>query len=356
MTWSFHPYHLPLARPYAWAKGVQASRSGVLVAFHAGGVTGWGEVAPPPQARVDPEGVAAFARKAFRVALAQEDVPAALDAAGCGPRLRCGLVGAWLDAGARQAAKPLADFVADRLGFDAPTLRRIPVNALVPAVEPEACAREAQALVASGFTCLKLKSDGRPDTDVARVRAVRAAVGPDVALRLDANESYPAATAVRALEALAPFGLEYVEQPTPANDRAALVRLLSESPVPVALDESVTSWTAIAPLAHLRPTLILKPQRLGGIDRTAQIITKATRTGLRCVVTNSLETAVGRAHAAHAAALLPAPAPACGLATEGFLATDVAAFRAEAGFLELPAGPGLGLAPDLEALRALPLA
>jgi len=354
MTWSFHPYTLPLSRPYSWAKGIQTQRRGLLVAHTVEGVTGWGEVAPPPNLDVDPVEIATYARKTMRVVMAQEDVPAALDAAGCGPRLRAGLAGAWLDAQARLQGLPLAQFLARRLREDPvrEPAQRIPVNALVTAQEPLACARDAQLAVASGYTTLKLKSDGNAVRDVARLQAVREAVGAKVALRLDANESYHPAEAQVILESLAPFNLEYVEQPVPAAHRDAIARLLQDSPVPIALDESASSWLAVSAFSSLKPILILKPQRLGGADRTATFLAKAQDAGLRCVVTNSLETAVGRAHALHTAALLAQPLPACGLATEAYLAQVVAELRSSSGWMTLPEGPGIGLDARVEAPHA----
>lgn len=353
-TWSFHPYALPLARPYSWAKGIQTERLGLLVACQEDGTVGWGEVAPPPHLQVDGARIASFARKSLRVPLAQEDVPAALDAANCGPRLRSGLAGAWLDLQARKAGQTLAAYVARRLRLDATPAAGVPVNGLVTAQPPDACARDAAALVDLGFGTLKVKSDGNPARDVERLRAVRKAVGDAVRLRLDANESYAPETARRHLEELAPFGLEYVEQPIPSTRRDELVRLLQDPPVPVALDEAASSWQAVAPLAHLRPIPILKPQRLGGIDRTAHFIAKASAAGLRCVVTNSIETAVGRAHALHSASLLPQPLPACGLATAGFLSRDVADLPGpRQGWMDLPAGPGLGVGMEAPLAAAL---
>jgi len=352
-TWAFHPYAIPLRRPYRWAKGEQVERRGLLVSCDLDGATGWGEVAPPPHLEFDPAAAASRARKLLRIALAQDDVPAALDAAEVGPRLRAGVAGAWLDAKARSAGQPLGAFVVERLGLDLAPAAKVPVNALCEALPPDRCADAARRALASGYATLKVKSDGDAAVDAQRLRAIRSSVGDAVRLRLDANESYPAADAPRILAGLAPFGLEYVEQPTPAANRADLVHLLEASPVPIALDESVTSWPAVASLARLRPVLVVKPQRLGGIDRAARLIAKATDARLRCVVTNSLETAVGRAHALHAASLLPVPMLACGLATQSFLARDVSdAPEPSGGMVAVPRAPGLGLDAHLEGLHA----
>lgn len=342
-SWRLIPYEIPLVRPYVWAKGKQSTRSGLLVACSMEDVVGWGEVAPPPHLGVDGRAIAAYATKALRVPMAQEDVPAALDAAGCGPRLRSGLAGAWLDAEARVAGRSLAEHVAERVRHDGKAAEEVPVNGLVVALSPSGSAEEARRLAAAGHTTLKVKAEGHRMRDVARTKAIREAVGNAVQLRLDANGAYAPQEALAFLRDLEPFDLQYVEQPVAAAHPDALVRLLESSPVPIALDESVTGWREVAPFMRHNPWLILKPQRLGGIDRTVRIMAQARGAKLRCVVTNSLETAVGRAHALHAASLLPTPLPACGLATGDFLAHDVARLETHSGRMMVPKGPGLGI-------------
>ncbi|HET6398480.1 MAG TPA: enolase C-terminal domain-like protein, partial [Candidatus Thermoplasmatota archaeon] len=218
-------------------------------------------------------------------------------------------------------------------------------------VPPAEAAEAASNAVAAGFRTIKVKSDGDPRNDLARLQAIRAAVGAEPRLRVDANEAWDPATALGHLRSLEPFGVEYVEQPVRAGRFQDLVDLARSSPVPIALDESMTGWPVVERFleAGTRPVLILKPQRLGGPDHVLEVIESARKARLACVVTNSLETAVGRAHALHLASLLPQPLPDCGLATEGFLAADAAPGpRTRDGVQELPAAPGIGVDPQVE--------
>ena len=356
MTWAWSEYALPLARPYQWAKGVQAERRGLLVSCQAEQTAsqgGWGEVAPPPH---EQNNLSDLARQLAHLAPRPGDPEQQLRDAPA--RLRHGLLGAWLDRAAQESRLPLAHFVAQRYGVERTPARRVPVNCLIEATQPTEAAERAAAATRAGFRTLKVKSSGRPHEDVERMRAVREAAGPNARLRLDANESWRPEDALSILHELAPLGIEYVEQPIRAGRLVDLLALVRESPVPIALDESVHGVEAVAPFvaAGCKPTLILKPQRLGGADRCVHLLQWAQAKGLACVVTNSLETAIGRAHALHIAALMAQPIPDCGLATEGHFALDVApGVKTHGGWQDVPGEPGLGVRPK-ENLHAAPVA
>ncbi len=118
-----------------------------------------------------------------------------------------------------------------------------------------------------------------------------------------------------------------------------------ESPIPIALDHAVHGLEAARAIAEAgaADVLVLKPQRLGGPDRLLEVAEFAAKSGLRCTLTNSLETAVGLHLALHCAALLPASA--AGLGTARYLARDVAPPPAiVAGHMAVPRAPGLGVA------------
>src|SRR5882757_8003186 len=104
---------------------------------------------------------------------------------------------------------------------------------------PAAMAEQAAARVAEGFTTLKLKVALDPAADIERVRRVADAVGPDVALRVDANQGWTAKQAVAIITALerAEIGLELVEQPVPAADLAGLAFVTAHVATPVMADE-----------------------------------------------------------------------------------------------------------------------
>ncbi|WP_066521630.1 o-succinylbenzoate synthase [Curtobacterium ammoniigenes] len=205
-----------------------------------------------------------------------------------------------------------------------PACAEIPVNATVPAVDAD----EVPSVLARypGCTTAKVKvaePGGSVDDDVARVAAVRAVLGDSGQIRVDANGLWSVEDAVSALVALAPYGLEYAEQPCATVPELATVRerVMSRG-VRIAADESVRK--AADPLAVARAgaadLLIVKAQPLGGIHAALAIIQEA---GLPCVVSSALDTSVGIAMGAFLAASVSGPETACGLGTAAMFRADV---------------------------------
>jgi O-succinylbenzoate synthase len=203
-------------------------------------------------------------------------------------------------------------------GWPAPLRTWIPVNVTVPAVGPEA----AHAIVAgSGCRTAKVKvaepGQGEAD-DLARVEAVRDALGPGGRVRVDANGAWTPDTAVRVIKALGE--LEYAEQPCATLEELAEVRRQVDTPV--AADESIRR--AEDPLrvraADAADVVVLKVQPLGGV-RAALAVAEAC--GLPVVVSSAVETSVGLAAGLALAAALPELPYACGLGTLSLLEGDV---------------------------------
>ena len=207
-----------------------------------------------------------------------------------------------------------------------PALRdSIEVNATVPAVS----AAEVPAILARfpGCTTAKVKVAERGQSlayDVARVRAVREAMGPNAKVRVDANCGWTVDEAVAALTALAEFDLDYAEQPCTTVPELAEVRARLSGAVRIAADESVRK--ASDPLAVARSgaadLLIIKAQPLGGVRRALELVEQA---GLPVVISSALDTSVGIAMGLRLASALPEGllAGACGLGTVALLDGDV---------------------------------
>lgn len=205
--------------------------------------------------------------------------------------------------------------------WPAPVRDSIPVNVTVPAVGPE----QAHGIVTgSGCTTAKVKVAEAGQAladDVARVEAVRDALGPAGRLRIDANAAWDVDEAERALRVLGAFDLEYVEQPVPTLAEMALLRRRVD--VPLAADESVRTAPdplRVPGLAAAADVVVLKVQPLGGVRAALQV---AEAAGLPVVVSSALETSVGIAAGVALAAALPELLYACGLATVRLLAADV---------------------------------
>jgi o-succinylbenzoate synthase len=225
--------------------------------------------------------------------------------------------------GPRECARWLACAVeAATAGWPAPVRDQVPVNVTVPAVGPA----QAHALVtASGCRTAKVKVAERGQSlaaDVARVEAVRDALGPAGAIRVDANAAWDVGQAERALRELGRFGLEYAEQPCPTLDELAELRRRVD--VPVAADESIrrASDPLAVRVADAADIVVLKAQPLGGVRHALAV---ASACGLPVVVSSAVETSVGLAAGLALAAALPELPYACGLATMNLLAGDVTA-------------------------------
>lgn len=233
--------------------------------------------------------------------------------------------------------------------------RGVGVNAVLRFGGSDAAAEAARQSVSAGFRTLKIKAGAERETDalVERIRAVRAAVGPDVRLRIDANGAWDAATAEDRLGAVARFDIEYAEQPVAAHDLDGLARLRRRVSVPIAADEAVESVGAARSLlrADAVDVLIVKPARVGGPDAVREIAQMAAERGVAVVVSTLFETGIGIAAALAAAAALPAVAtprrpgpPDHGLATAGLLAHDLlqVSLIVTGGRMRAPGGPGTG--------------
>ena len=213
-----------------------------------------------------------------------------------------------------------ACYEAAELGWPAPVRDTVPVNATVPAVGPEEAAR---IVASSGCTTAKVKvaeRGQREADDVARVEAVRDALGPRGRVRIDVNGAWDVDTAVRMIRLLDRFELEYVEQPCATVDALAEVR--RRVSVPIAADESIRR--AEDPLrvrdAEAADVVVLKVQPLGGVRAALRL---AEECGLPVVVSSAVETSVGLAAGVALAAALPELPYACGLATLRLLHADV---------------------------------
>ncbi len=166
----------------------------------------------------------------------------------------------------------------------------------------------ALAAVRAGFSCVKVKV-GLAD-DLERIAAVRAAVGGDVAMRIDANGAWSVEQAVAALAELSQFGIELCEEPVHGLD--GIVRVATASPIPVALDESGELSGAFD--QRVCDAVCLKIARCGGITGLVDAAARARAAGYRVYLASTLDGPLGIAAALHAAAVVRPELP-CGLAT-----------------------------------------
>lgn len=230
----------------------------------------------------------------------------------------------WLGSALAELGAP---FDSSPTGSGAPGIR---VNATVPAVSPDAVPGVLARF--PGTRTAKVKVAERGQTladDLARVRAVRDALGPDGRIRIDANAAWSLDEATTALEALAAFDLEYAEQPVASvADLGALRRRLAGL-VRIAADESIRK--PADPLEVVRAgaadVVVLKAQPLGGAARALEIVQRArAEADVAFVTSSALETSVGLASAARFARAVDMAFSSDldhGLGTAALLAADV---------------------------------
>ena len=343
-------FSLTLSRPLGTAKGTIHRREGDLLRLDVGeyGVgeatplPGWTESLPDCRAALD--GVVDGGDTTLRGAVDADprdplaDAPAPLtDSLASAPAARHAVESAVLDARGRREGRPLAALLA------ADPAATVPVNATVGDGSVSEAVTAARTAVADGISCLKVKvGAGSLDRDVARLRAVREAVGDDVALRADANAAWDRETAREAVEAFATLGLAYLEQPLAPEDLSGHATLRGYG-VGIALDETLATATVEEVLAaDAADVLVLKPMALGGPARAHAVARRTLAAGVDPVVTTTIDAAPARTAAVHVASAIPDVRP-CGLATAGALESDLVPdpVPVEAGAVTVPTGPGV---------------
>lgn len=168
---------------------------------------------------------------------------------------------------------------------------------------PIEMSRDAVEAVKRGFKALKVKVGIEPLGDVERIRRIREAVGADVQIRVDANEGWRPEQAIEVLNKIADFNIQFVEQPIPAGDTEALVRVRRDSPIPIMADESILCpEDAIRLICKEAVDLInVKLMKSGGLLKARRIVEVADSAGVACMVGCMGESGVGISAATHLA-------------------------------------------------------
>ena len=310
---------IPLKEPFVTSGGVVSERELLLLRLEArDGTLGYGEAAP-----FEPYDGVPLERAAAALTGGGGRRP---------PQARAAEEIARLDLHARQEDRPLAEPRKDSLA----------VNMTLAAGPPEEVAERARAGVREGYACFKLKV-GLPD-DAERVAAVREAIGPWPALRVDANGAWSVDEAVQAIRGMEQHDLEFVEQPCHTLRELAEVR--QRVSTPIAVDESVGSLRELRRAVELEACDVVnvKVAGAGGFKPARELLREARSNGLGAFLSSTLDGPWGIAAALQLAAAEELTL-ACGLATLELFDSPLARALppARAGTLSVPAGPGLGV-------------
>lgn len=212
----------------------------------------------------------------------------------------------------------------------------VEVNATIAAADRAGAAVQAAAARDAGFRCVKVKV-GIGD-DAGRLAAVRAVLGPDIAIRVDANGAWTVEEATATLRALAPVGIELCEEPV--HGLAQTREVVDAVPeVPIALDETAAASDALDD--RVCRAVCLKIASSGGITGLLDATRRARAAGYEVYLASTLDGPLGIAAALHVAAASRPDRP-CGLATLGLFADREDPLAPRDGRLAIPPGRGLG--------------
>ncbi len=363
-TIQWHPYRVPLLTNFGTAHQQLATREGVIVEIYTDdGIVGVGEIAPLPEFTGDTvQDILPFLPYVAEH-LQNKSLPEALSILHSNlntvpSSVRYGIETALLDAQGLFKGRSLSSILAQSTSSDDDGRQiirsKIAVNTVIGTMSTDATVKLAQEAIAAGFRCIKLKMGSEPEVEVARVGAVRAAIGPLIDLRLDANEGWTREQAESILMHCADFNIQYVEQPLSRNDLEGMHALRQTVSIPIAVDEMLSDLASAQRIlaAGAADIFIVKPQLSGGLYNAQRMLQLASEHGLRCVITSSIEAGIGVAAALHLAASSPEVTLACGLGTLPMLKNDLISGTLPIynGSLQVPDGSGLGVALDRAAL------
>ncbi len=341
---------VPLHTPFVTALRRTETTETVLVRVtDSDGLTGWGEA--PQVWQVTGESLAG-AEACLSGPLAEAVTGTDGDDLAATCRVVAGVVAA--NFGAKAALDvALHDLAARRRGVSLPVFlgsatHRVDTDVTLAAGDADGLAATARNRVVDGFAVLKMKVGTDASTDAARVAAVRAAVGADVSIRLDANQGWTPRQAVRVISTLEDQGLgvELVEQPVAAADLDGLAWVTARVGTPVMADESVYGLRDLVEVIRRRAADLVnvKLAKCGGLSTGRALLELARAHDMGTAVGSMMETHVGLGAAASLAA-------ACGTSVVADLdaawwareSPYVGGLRYDRAAVLLPETPGLGI-------------
>lgn len=350
-------FDLPLTSPFRISLGTLNAANDVLIKVHTdNGLVGFGEACPFPPITGETQDTNLSMARSIREMLIGRN-PLAIESlvAEMGPMAHSNpsVVAAYdmalFDILGKAAGLPVFRLLGgDKTSFETDITTGIDT--------PELMAAEAKRHAANGYKNLKAKVGLDPDEDVARIKAIREAIGPDIRLRIDANQGWSVSQAIYALKRMEPFRIQLVEQPVVAWDTVGLKAVRTESPIPIMADEALFLPADAVKLirADACDTFNIKLMKAGGVLNSVRIAHIADAANIRCMVGCMLDSKIALTAAAHVVA-----------SQKNIIYADldgnadhvvdpiVGGMRVKGGVISLPETPGLGVDVDPAFLKKL---
>ncbi|MBK9176498.1 MAG: dipeptide epimerase [Flavobacteriales bacterium] len=301
----FFPLSIPLRAPFVTSLGVlHEVESVVLRATTDDGMIGWGECNPFWTINGETQETCLAVGKHLAKALIGHD-PADIEGA---HRVMDRLIFgnnsiksvfdlALHDIAAQAAGVPLFRFLGGNLNHPLITDYTVSLGS------PEMMATDAIDVVRNGFSVIKVKLGSGANEDIARIRAIREAIGNDIPLRIDANQGWTPDTAIHILNALASSNIQHCEEPIPRWQFMQMRRIRESSPIPIMADESCCDHHDAERLIALGACqrFNIKLGKSGGLFKAKKIITLAEEAGMEVQIGGFLESRLAWTAAAHLA-------------------------------------------------------
>lgn len=356
---SITPLYLPLKTPYIWSQGVEKAFVVNLVRMTLeDGTIGIGETTTAPDAAGQKQVLERLAH--HFIGQSVFDFPRLATAAykarfltfgGNMPRyfnqMICGLEMAALDAQGKHLGRPVWDLLGGAVREEVGYFYFLQGDSI------EALEADARHAVSIGERVIYLKVGISAEYDIAATRAVRAAIG-EARLRLDANEAWDPATALRMIQRLAPYDIEYVEQPTPSTSLESLAHVTARSPIAIGADQSVFTLHDVARACSTRAAdmIAVGPRETGGLRATLKAAAITEGAGLKICIHSSMTTGITTCAEHHLGRAIPNLDDGNQIMRQ-LLKRDIVAapdLTPKAGILALSPVPGLGFELDEDAV------
>lgn len=284
---------IPLTEPFVISLGPQYDADNILVIIRTDeGISGYGECAPYASINgetmdtcyivgqylaqslkeMDPTNIASCTEAMNKVIYANNSIKSAFDMA-------------LYDIAAQKAGVPLYKFLGGKKN------KLVFTDMTVGLGEAAEMAASAVKFKQQGFPAIKVKLGETMEKDVARIKAIRNAVGNEVPLRIDANQGWAVPTAIATLQALEPYNIEHCEEPIARWNFMALPELRKKSPIKIMSDETCCDHHDAERLAHLNACdyFNIKLGKSGGIYDAMKIVQVAEKNNIKMQVGSFME-------------------------------------------------------------------
>jgi muconate cycloisomerase len=351
------PVVVPLKGSFVTSQSTRTHQRSVVIQVHTDkGVTGLGDVDPSPgYSEETPEEIVSCLEDTLIPCVVNKDPrEIILRLADMDQRIeghfhaKAALEMAFYDLVAKERGTPVHGLLGG------PVREKIPLIGWIGHKSPEESADEATHWVRRGFRTVKIKVGKELEEDTERVKMIRQALGPEVQLRIDANEGYTPERAIKAIRRFAPFNILYCEQPVSRDNLEGMARVRKAVNVPLMADEAILTPQDILAVAEKKAADVVKVKVMknGGIYKTSRMIWLAGILGLRCVLGHGFTLGINALSEIHVAASLPNIMMP--IETTGILKIEDDVFsppiKVDNGCVDVPKAAGLGATLDGEKL------